>query len=467
MTLVKTQHFNTMHAFRCLSEAMKVEDWTLFNEVMAQSIKRGSIQTNDLDFSLSTKEGSSVYEDACHAASTELLEQALELRQKNKNDGYWLIRSWETAMKTDLLPRVVSEILQSSDQSSKTLRKLFSGIRALVKAYDPDILCDEVTLYRSILPPQAAPGVVRLLFTMENSAGMLCEPIEMCQEAKHFSDNRDECHSLGLTRGRINGVAYSENENLSNYDDGGMSFWKCGTIFFSMSSKEMDSFVSTRSDLALWENLMDLASNVRLDSAASVLELTQFLKGPVQPDHPPEHRHSKGRVIHHLCSDANESGISALLAQGSNPNRLLHEGEGPAIECLASLNQRDRDDGELTAVFRCWDALLEAGLDINERTRDTGETLLMRVAAEPKAGIQGLTYLLSHGADPFVKDASGRDIFERVKIPPDTPGEFASYPNTLIGFFDALAARIAVDEVIGAQMSKKTSIPGRTLVKAA
>lgn len=422
---------------RALSRAMEGKDWRRFNQIIAQGLRDGTLECHDLDLCPITVPRS---QPSTSGRLEPLYEKALAHKHEGHQEAFWLMHSWEAALKTGQLARVTAQMEGSTDGSSTTLRGLFSGMRRLLGNVQCDYEYDRINFQASRLKPDTATGVRRLLYRLPNEINWPGKVLEQNTQSDNFSDDDS---SGWVVRARPGARVYVEGVDCNAYNDGGGTWWSYGTVFFGDDTAAMDAFVAKRGDLAHWESMIGLLGTLGRDGARG--ELVQRLSSPEGPDMLGEHRQATSRLLHHACAEANEEAISALLAHGAHPGRLPHESRGPAWDLVEALDSRQIDVTS-ASVAACLDRLIGAGLDINETTLRLGQTLLVKAATLNHGAVEMLLLLVCRGADPFVKDAQGQDLFEAAKAPTD-PSDHRYTPCAL-AFLDSLKAKIAVDKML-------------------
>jgi ankyrin repeat protein len=113
--------------------------------------------------------------------------------------------------------------------------------------------------------------------------------------------------------------------------------------------------------------------------------------------------HGKREVFDYLVSQGADVRATTDSSEVGETNAF-------ALACIGYC-QRASKDPDLDTDFL--ESLLEAGLDINHRGRD-GMTALHSAIEEGGNIAQLVDFLLSHGADPMIRDKHGKTPFENV-----------------------------------------------------
>ncbi|WP_280361454.1 ankyrin repeat domain-containing protein [Nocardia wallacei] len=124
-----------------------------------------------------------------------------------------------------------------------------------------------------------------------------------------------------------------------------------------------------------------------------------FSRGPK-----PVERDQGGRIpLHYAAVDKEPDQVCKLLAAGQDPNDRDFNGSTP----LHLAAQKDNVE-----VLRL---LLDAGADVNA-VNDQGRTPLFIAASSPWSTPDTVGLLLEHGADPYIKERSGINAIEFVRM---------------------------------------------------
>jgi ankyrin repeat protein len=105
--------------------------------------------------------------------------------------------------------------------------------------------------------------------------------------------------------------------------------------------------------------------------------------------------------LHHAAASGNHEVIDALIARGAKP-ALDRYGTTPLFSCL----------GTTKKDTWIWDRLIESGCDVNH-VSGSGRTPLLE--AQGSWNPVAVKYLLGRGADPAIKDKSGKTALDNAR----------------------------------------------------
>ena len=108
-------------------------------------------------------------------------------------------------------------------------------------------------------------------------------------------------------------------------------------------------------------------------------------------------------AVHWICISCKPEIARIILAKGIDVNRLDHDGHMGPFYML--------DVGDEDEVIEVFELLLQAGLDINKKTKTTSSILGEFVTSITKP-LKIIEWLLAHGASMNSKLKTGQTIYE-------------------------------------------------------
>jgi Ankyrin repeat len=453
---------------------VKNRQWASLNAMLADALVAGHLQPIDLDFSPERQadepkkgrlwnafqEAAERYNSGGRIAVESRNSGARVARGKGEEEdnshreGIWLLRSWEVASKVGWLGEVLQEMKPTqatldapAQRSSLVLRQIYSGVRAFMAdvRMNPDPREMPMSMHHSVLPIDAAPGIVRLNFSVAGEIFWTPDPIEDVPEADCVSNQTP--YNSNAVRCHVSPRVYVECLEGSDYNDSFNVGWCNGTVFFAREPAQLEAFIATRQSLKVLEE--------GLDRAAGLIEnLPGLLDSGLEPDQQAEHRQCHMRLFNRACQAGNWVAVDALLERGANPGRFPHETRGPIFNLVYFSQGHSCGPHEASeeAYRSCLSRMVDAGLDVNEPDSFTGLTPLMLAAAGKEHW--AMAALLEHGADPMQKDAQGLTVFQKAKADEQSHRNREGLPRAdSIAYLDAWRANHEIERIMALSRS--------------